>query len=54
MYKQGQKEVEILESVGQAAKAFTLSENPVRDKHNIFSKLMAQKNEKVSRGDLGR
>ena len=43
MSKQEQKELEILESVGQAAKAFTLSEDPVRDEHDIFSKLMAKK-----------
>ena len=42
MSKQEQKEPEILESVGQAAKAFTLSENDVRDEHDIFSKLMAK------------
>ena len=43
MSKQEQKELEILESVGQAAKAFTLSENPACDEHDIFSKLMAKK-----------
>ena len=43
MSKQEQKELEILESVGQAAKAFTLSENPVHDEHEIFSELMAKK-----------
>ena len=42
MFKQ-QKELEILESAGQAAKAFTSSENPVRDEHKIFSELMAKK-----------
>ena len=36
MSKQEQEELEILESVGQAAKAFTLSENPVRDEHNLL------------------
>ena len=40
--KQEQKKFEILESVGQAAKAFALSENLVRDEHDIFSKLMAK------------
>ena len=54
MYKQELKEVEILESVVQATKVFTLSENPVRNKHNIFSELMAQENEKFSRSYLGR
>ena len=39
MSKQEQKELEILESVGQAAKAFT---NDVRDEHDIFSELMAK------------
>ena len=37
MSKQEQKELEILESVGQAAKAFTLSKNPVRDEHNLLA-----------------
>ena len=41
--KQEQKELEILESVGQVAKAFTLSKNPVRDEHDIFSELIAKK-----------
>ena len=41
--KQEQKKLEILESVGQAAKAFTLSGNLVRDEHDIFSELMAKK-----------
>ena len=54
MSEQEQKELEISESVGQAAKAFTLLENPVRDEHDIFSELIAKKNEKVSRSDLGR
>ena len=60
MFKQEQKKLAILESVGQAAKAFTLSENPVRDEYDIFSELMAskkkkkKKNEKVSRSALGR
>ena len=39
MSEQEQKELEISESVGQAAKAFTLLENPVRDEHDIFSEL---------------
>ena len=43
MSKQKQKDLEILESLGQTAKAFTLSEKPVRDEHNIFSELMAKK-----------
>ena len=47
MSKQEQKQLEILESVGQAAKAFTLSENPVRDEHDIFSELMAKKMRKL-------
>ena len=54
MYKHELNEVDILESVVQATKAFTLSENPVRDKYNIFSESMAQKNEKFSRSDLER
>ena len=43
MFKQEQKDLEILESVGQASKAFTLSENTVHDKYDIFSELMAKK-----------
>ena len=46
MSKQEQKDFEILESVGQAAKAFTLSENTVHDKYDIFSELMAKKKKK--------
>ena len=42
MSKKEHKELDILESVGQAAKAFTLSENDVRDEHDIFSELMAK------------
>ena len=54
MSKQEQKELEIIESIGQAAKAFTLSENSVHDEHDVFIALMAKKNEKVSRSALGR
>ena len=46
MFKQEQNKLEILESVGQAAKAFTLSENPVRDEYDIFSELMEKKKKK--------
>ena len=49
MFKQEQKKLAILESVGQAAKAFTLSENTVRDEYNIFSELMASKKKKKMR-----
>ena len=42
MSKQEQKEFEVLESVGSAAKPFTLSKNPVRDEHDIFRELMAK------------
>ena len=42
MSKQEQKEFEVLESVGSAAKPFTSSENPVRDEHDIFRELMAK------------
>ena len=49
MFKQEQKKPAILESVGQAAKAFTLSENPVRDEYDIFSELMASKKKKKMR-----
>ena len=48
MSKQEQKELEILESVGQAAKAFTLLKNPVRDEHDIFSELIAKKMRKLA------
>ena len=54
MSKQEQEELEILESVGQAAKAFTLSENTVHDKHDIFSELIAKKKSKVSKSALRR
>ena len=48
MPKQEQKKLEVLESVGQAAKAFTLLENPVHDEHDIFSELIAKKMRKLA------
>ena len=48
MPKQKQNETEILEPVGQAAKVSTLSENPLSDEHDIFTKLMAKKMRKLT------
>ena len=48
MSTQEQNKPEILDSVGQAAKDSTLSENPLSDEHDIFSKLMAKKMRKLA------
>lgn len=48
MSTQEQNKPEILDSVGQAAKDSTLSQNPLSDEHDIFSKLMAKKMRKLA------
>ena len=53
MFKQEQKELNILEFVGQAAEACTPLEKPVLDEHDIFSEWQ-KKNEKVGESALGR